>query len=242
MLRKIEHWDQGELFSLLTHQVALYNGGNTSLRAEKAQELLQSILFTLSFAEKKTLAEQFAAGQKRIFREVHIGRARYYRLLEQPPEIFNVTLEETVCNLAGFFRHYDVYFSAHEIPCDIDYPLLYSCWELEGIRFINTYIQRLQWENSLCDCFSPETRRNIYANYALAGAWDHLNLAEPLLMGGIKALILEQNPREPDETVLLKGLKPNQPLTFYAKELCRRFELKGTSYFEAAVAGWEVLL
>ena len=94
-------------------------------------------------------------------------------------------------NLGMFFRKYDVYYSAHQIPCSIDYPLMNPISEdIKGISYIEEYIRRVRIENQFINCFDYESvvqmLKNVKANYRE----DYYNLCEPVLVSAVGRMIL----------------------------------------------------
>ena len=72
------------------------------------------------------------------------------------PPFAGRSYRETLSEIGGFFRAYDLRFFAHRVPCLIDYQLDQPVpGECQGIFFINEYLRRLTVENAFCARFDP---------------------------------------------------------------------------------------
>ena len=60
------------------------------------------------------------------------------------PPIRNIALRDTLASLGEIKRRYDVYFAAHEIPCDIDYQLSMPVdSQLIGLDYVEAWLMQL---------------------------------------------------------------------------------------------------
>ena len=194
-----------KLWELLRWQAGRYNGtDSTSMPIEKAQELLASLMYTLSVAvreENKNVAPEdllqsdfrkvLKRGQSILERRKKEGEAAWNALCLEAPQINNVFYVSTIRNLGLFFKRYDIFYAAHEIPCSIDYPLLDPVPEdLQGISFIEEYIRRVRIESRLINhcplgavlCLLKNTTGNIREDY--------LNLCGPVLTNALGRCLL----------------------------------------------------
>ncbi len=166
----VEHVQMG-CMELLATQCARYTGGqSTSLPREQAEDILQSIVFTLGVWLKgypepqdaltalgqgsQALAEGLQAGLRRVQTKTRATR-QFYRLAQRrmvntDNELYNGT---AYGGMAGFFKLYEPRFGAHHIHITADYPLLFYPEGYQGIEFIQLYIQRLDYENRFCRAF-----------------------------------------------------------------------------------------
>ena len=204
------------LWSLLAAQAKRKTqGDSSSLRIEDAQELLQSIQYTLSvhlqaqaFPVRKLLTENlfpiFQAAQKTLFAQVETTHRLYLAALSQVKTFDNRSLADTLAGIGQFFKLYDYRLYAHEIPADIDYQLCQPVPETYlGVSYIHEYLMRLLIENAMITRFD-----SVRVSALLARACpDHrdllINLYEPvtanvlgqaLIQGGLT--LLEVTPTE----------------------------------------------
>ena len=193
-------YDPAVCAALLRTQLRRYtNGDNASVSVETAQSVAASMLYTMD--EGRALlggeagAEQcFSVGQWKLRRNK--ARAKSLLIVAQrtavpfAPRCYRATLGR---GLARFFIKYDVFFSAHETPADIDYPLLCPVDErVTGVRYIEEYIRRLINENEFCAALDSGFVQELAALRGpdsmdnLAGALLPLCLAAQLLGGDVK--------------------------------------------------------
>ncbi len=211
---------QRKLWVLLDKRTESYTmGDSSSVRVEMAEELLKSACFIIglnfdagadSETIKKLLVSEdydvlFKTGFNEVKSRVKIGEALYEKAAESMLAIDNHSYMNTCKALKTFFKQYDIYNFAHEIPCVIDYPLALPVSEkLQGIDYINEYLRRYILENEFCGRFDAETvimllksndrdyRDNLLNIYEAVAA-NALGLT--LLKGNIYALDITDNDR-----------------------------------------------
>lgn len=245
-----------KLLELLTWQSAKYNGmDSTSMPVETARELLASLVYTLSVAAREDGMSDNELLQS-DFREV-IGRGQeilnqkritlelsWSALCLEAPNIPNVYYVDTMKNLGEFFKHYELYYFAHQIPCSIDYPLLGPIEEsVQGISFIEEYMRRIRMENQLLNFFRTEIvtlfLKRVQVNYRE----EYGNLSEPVLVNAIGRVICGLGPDSLDlteqEVALLakifteKSAAEIRELLFRAMErICEIASVEEVTYFE----------
>ena len=151
-------WDGAlseKLLALLTRQTRLYTSGeSSSIPWETARERMASILYTLRLdgAEpgergrqlaEANLEEELLRGQKRIRRKMQFARRLWQRLAASGAAGESRALGETLLGIGEFWRRYDWRFAAHEIPCNIDYPLALPVPEnLQGADYLTESLTR----------------------------------------------------------------------------------------------------
>ena len=192
-----------KLWELLKWQAEKYNGiDSTSMPLEKAQDLLESLQYTIAVVRieeglsaevllKENLKEIIKHGQVILTKKRKLWYIEWNQLCARAPKIKNVFYVDTMKNLGMFFRKYDVYYSAHQIPCSIDYPLMNPISEdIKGISYIEEYIRRVRIENQFINCFDYESvvqmLKNVKSNYRE----DYYNLCEPVLVSAVGRTIL----------------------------------------------------
>ena len=192
-----------KLWELLKWQAEKYKGvDSTSMPVEKAQELLESLQYTIAVVRieeglsaevllKEELKEIIKRGQTILTKKRKLWYIEWNQLCARAPGINNVFYVDTMKNLGMFFRKYDVYYSAHQIPCSIDYPLMNPISEdIKGISYIEEYIRRVRIENQFINCFDYESvvqmLKNVKSNYRE----DYYNLCEPVLVSAVGRMIL----------------------------------------------------
>ena len=152
------------LAELTARQAARYLAGDTSLPEETAAELLRSLVFTLTLArrEDELTDEAFAGakpeallarGQALLQKKLPRLRLLWQQVCRGAPPYASDCLRETLDGIGVFFRRYDLYFFAHQIPCAIDYPLcLPVADEPAGALYLERWLRQLAAENQLLSC------------------------------------------------------------------------------------------
>lgn len=90
-------------------------------------------------------------------------------------------LGETLLGIGEFWRRYDWRFAAHEVPCDIDYPLALPVSEnLRGVDYLTEWLGRLEAEVRLRDAFPRMAREAAWERFHPERYDLPLNLYVPL--------------------------------------------------------------
>ena len=186
-------WDaalSGKLLALLRRETRLYTSGESgSIPWETAQGMLASLLYTLRLdgedpgergrqLAEADLEEELRRGRQRLRRKMDYARRLWRRLAESGAAGDSRALGETLLGIGEFWRRYDWRFAAHEVPCDIDYPLaLPVSEELRGVDYLTEWLGRLETEVRFRDAFPREAAWERFhpERYDLP-----LNLYEPL--------------------------------------------------------------
>ncbi len=215
---------QGRLLALLGKRTGLYTmGDSSSVPIETAEELFRSICFTIDLLLKSDydtsgiietgnegdvnaigamnkllecddLDALLKDGQKKIQRLVEIGKWRLRKAKESALPVDNISYQDTIRSIEGFFKKYDIQFFAHEIPCGIDYQLCHAVpEELQGIKYINEYLRRIIGENRFCKRFDSE--KVIKLLEACCPDYRELliNIYEPVAVNALGIALLDDN-------------------------------------------------
>lgn len=197
-----------KLWDLLKWQVRKYNGiDSTSLPIEKVQSLLESLLYTIYLVAdidnipidlifQKNLQDVIRRGQT-ILEEKHKAARENRKLMcLKALKIRNVYYYETLKNIGQFFKKYDIYSAAHQIPCSIEYPLCYPISEkIKGITYIEEYICRIQIENDFLECFDQKQIIRLYESSIPDYEEMLFNLCDPVLTNVIGLAMIRQEVR-----------------------------------------------
>lgn len=237
------------LLSVLAGQADRWSRGeSSSIPAEKAEELLRSVLFVIGVQlrsyptpeqavralRRETPAALFACGMERVRQKTAECRRLQEAILRQLFVTPNVYYRSTVKDgINGFFRLYRPQFAAHEIHITADYPVLLGRPDSEGIEFIEEYLRRIQAENAFCVRFaSPYVHRLLCA---LTPGYIHtpMNLFEPVLLSALALAMLGRRPETLDltETELsglsrhFAGASESDAESSLAQALCRTDEM-----------------
>lgn len=203
---------QNESILLLTKQVEKWSHGkSSSIPAEKAGELLESILYTAGLAlkayaspedaidalKKEGMEYFFELGQKKIGQKLQILCLLQRSIKSNLFQTNNVFYRATVVDgINGFFKLYDPKFSAQEIHITADYPVFLSVTDLRGIEFIENYLQNIACENRFCRYFSANRVHQLLCGLDENYRQILMNIYEPVLTAALCCLLTERPARE----------------------------------------------
>lgn len=204
---------QMNCMELLALACRRYTGGqSTSLPREQAEDILQSIVFTLGVWLKDypqpedalaalgsgpaALAEGLEAGLRRVRIKARATRQFYglaqKRRLDTDNYLYNATV---LGGIPGFFKLYEPRFGSHRIHITADYPLLMPLTGFQGIEFIQLYAQRLDYENRFCRAFPARAAKAALTRHAIE--YDttvenlHANLCGVILQAALACALCE---------------------------------------------------
>lgn len=189
------------LYSLLSAQCKSFTGGqSSSLSVETVEALLSSICFSLScFANKygqnallEIPPEKALEGARDILKKrIQLCKTLYLTLLRLPFQPDNVSYRDTVNGMENFFKKYDYYFFADQVPCDIDYQLCLQVNEnLWGVEFLTEYIKRLICEGRFCGAFQRYEITALLANFGSRNNELLINVFTPVLSNALGRVLL----------------------------------------------------
>ena len=215
-----------ELLELLAQKCDEWTRGeSSSLPAEKAQDILTSIMYVISLARKEQSApagfdadesdsaadivqqdsvpvsQLFERGlvcvQKKLF-SCHMLQRRILKNIFNTPNVF---YRSTIAGgISGFFKLYSPQFSAHEIHITADYPVCLGRPELEGVEFIEEYLSRIDAENAFCRLFDSMTVHRLLLELSPDYAQLPVNVFEPVLLAALGLIIVGRLPAGLDLT------------------------------------------
>ena len=186
-----------KLWELLKKQTYKYNGADSSsIPLEKAQDILESLLYTLeAVIENGATKEEILGsnlslliekGQGILLARKKASNVDWKLMCQDLPPVKNEYFLSTMKNIGGFFKYYEVYYEAHNIPCDIDYwPTCPISEELKGISYIEEYLHRIQIENDFINNFDFNKVEMLYSKYVPDYKDTLFNLCEPVLVNSI---------------------------------------------------------
>lgn len=189
---------------LLKEKVYSYNKGNSlSVKAEIADELVKSIIYTLSFSSDISLNEVLIAedigdmyneGKEKIRFETLRGKGLYSYALRNRIYTGNISYNSTLKEIGKFFKNYNYLLFAHFIPCSIDYQLCFSVSnELEGIKYINAYLNNLIYENDVLKNFDIRKIKFLLEKHFEKSDELLINIFEMIMPNIILSQVIDKN-------------------------------------------------
>lgn len=247
-----------QLYLLLGKQVRSYHkhhhmGVNTSVPMELAQELLESLKYTVETAGGASayvsLEQTILAGQA-LLEQKHQRAGELLRLITATaPDWKPECRWEAIRSLTDYLNGYDCLHLAHRIP-EVFYPLPFSVpEEVIGIDHGLVYLNALWCENQIMDRTHGEAQEELRERICALGWEEALNPCEQLVMNGIGRVLLGESLEElifneAQRGILLLSLRDKSVelrdiLLRAADELSRQLDLKdkNAAAYITAVAG-----
>lgn len=236
------------LLRLLAARTERYTmGDSSSVTVETAQALLESIQYTLwlgceaqgyqlaALPTGVALPDLLAAGQAEAERRVKSGRTLLLRAKVLLQDIDDAALQETLAEIGQFFKRYDLWFFAHDIPCAIDYILEAPISEdLQGIDYVIAYLRALIAEGRTVPLQrkEEEARLNILLSQEEPAYTDGDTAQDDALRSLIESLNDCQNGAEKavlvkDTVRSLRDLTEVLDVCFWEDESIQLFDLLG---------------
>lgn len=197
-----------KIWSLLGKHTERYTmGDSTSVPIEIAEELLNSICFSLELELrglnnvneiliKEDINDLLKASWRKIDSLMEGGKKLLEAVRKTSPSIENISYNDTLNEIGEFFNKnkYDYRFFANKINCSIDYQLSNPISEnLQGIEYINEYLKALLIENEFCIHFDKDNVKYILNSYCLDYKELLINIFEPILTNAIGLDILGED-------------------------------------------------
>lgn len=230
---------QLDCLALLSKLTERFNNGNSSsIRVEKAQDILLSTMFTVgvylktflpdeavAMLQKDGIESAYTQGRKRIDRLIKQTKMRHYALVGRLLPTKNTFYNDTIVGgIMGFFKLYNPEFTAHEIHITADYPVYNKTERLLGIEFIAQYLDQLYYENAFCTHFTADNIHRLLRRYDACYEDLLFNLYEPILTTALGCSIAGTDAAELVITSAVQGY------------LCRQFDGKDTAQIAKMLA------
>lgn len=241
----------GQMYVLMAKQVKSYHkhrhmGNNSSVSVELAQELMESIEYTINqvggIHTHRNVEEALRLGQEILESRLNRAKSMLELVNATAPQWQTDCCWESLRYLGHYLEQYDHLHLAHKGPEDLFYPILISPPEgIQGIDSCLFYLNILWIENQIMAGVSEG---------ALEQFWDRLpigtlNQCEHLLINGIgKALLgtgidpLAFQPEEHMQLIVELMMATEDTLKSAAKRLCQWLNLKDENacmYVEAVI-------
>lgn len=207
---------QFDCLAFLAKKTERYNSGDSSsIRIEKAQDILASMIFTIGVqlktyqspddaidsVQRDSVETVCTEGRKRIDRLVKQTKMRHVALFSHLLQTENVFYAATIVDgIKGFFKLYSPEFAAQEIHITADYPVYNKTERLLGIEFIGQYLEQLYYENLFCVHFSDEDIHHLLCGYDEHYQDLLFNLYEPVLAASLGCILAGTNVRQLEMT------------------------------------------
>lgn len=226
---------QRRFLHFLAQKCQAYVGGRSrSMRAEMAESIGESILFTLGvhlmrFEPLDALAQLKNRPIEDCF---HDGRTQVDSLLKSAELMHRMELHKSFIRenellrdtleggISGFFKLYNPEYGAHEIHITADYPVLFYPQGFKGIEFIRRYAENIALENRFLRLFPVESARRLLSLYAIKNDTTLRELCDNLYEIQLACALQAFDSPE----AMLDRLECSSPaLREYVKRTCREY-------------------
>ena len=191
-----------QIYHLLEKQVRSYHrhrhmGNNSSVPVELAQELTESIEYTVALAggvyAHANLEEALLLGQEILENKLNKAKSMLDLVIATAPQWQTECRWVAVSYLRHYLEQYDHLHLAHKGPDDLFYPILISLPEgTQGIDSCLFYLNILWIENQIIAGF-PDDVLDLFWNHLPAGT---LNQCEHLLINGMGKALIGEIPKQ----------------------------------------------
>lgn len=205
---------QADLLEILAEQTDKWcRGESSSIPSEKAQEIMNSIVFVIGMNLKsyetpgqavellkaESLKQIFEGGLKLVKRKMLICRHIQSRIMHNIFDTSNVYYQSTIKDgINGFYKLYRPQFGAHEIHITADYPVYMGRPQLNGIEFIEQYLRCIEVENEFCKYFAPKDVHHLLCGLTQDYRSVPMNIFEYVLLCALGLVLLNRNPHRLD--------------------------------------------
>ena len=228
-----------QMYLLMAKQVKSYHkhhhmGDNSSVPVELAQELMESIEYTINLVggvyTHKNLEEALLLGQEILEGRLAKAKSMLELVNGTAPQWQTECRWEALRYLEHYLEQYDYLHLAHKGPDDLFYPILISPPEdIQGIDSCLFYLNILWIENQIMAGVPDDTLDQFWDRLPTAT----LNQCEHLLINGLgKALLgsdldpLTFEPEEQMQIICAMMTTSKEKLQNAAKLLCHWLDLK----------------
>ncbi len=201
---------QLQCIDFLAYKSERYDGGeSSSIRVEVAENIMKSNLYTIGLYLKSLPDADSAVSELKSTRidEIYkkgrdlidekIRTVKHIYKLAKKNKVFtlnytyNATLDDN--GIGTFFRSYNPDYEAHETPASIDYQLCNPVINLEGIEFIQKYLENLLIENEFCRNFDTQDIHYLLYGYDEGYKDLLINIFEHVLTAGLGCLLANKS-------------------------------------------------
>ena len=207
------NYEMEELLPIVSRLAEKYTGNeSTSISYEKAQQLMEAVLYCIRVAEegksdavsalqRVSARQMYEAGLAAVEQKVKETLTLYNRILPEFCSYEIRCLEDTFFKgLPEFFRWYDIRFAPQETILTLDYPVLRDLPACRGIQKIQAYLECICLEQDFLRTFPEEYVQRVLFLYDPEYRDSLDNICEVLLMALAGHVLAEKPFTEPELT------------------------------------------
>lgn len=198
-------YDMEELVSIVAKLAEEYTSKeSTSITYEKAQQLMDAVLYCINEAEKMerySLIQENGVSAHEMYK---IGVSCVKKKIKETMEIFNNVIthfssygneclnDTVVKGLPEFFKWYDYKYEPQNTILTLDYPVLVDITEYTGIDRIHDFVICIQLEQRFLERFSTEYVVEVLSKYDREYKLMVDNICEIVLTSVLGHILLEK--------------------------------------------------
>ena len=179
------------------------SGESTSVTYEKAQQLMEAVLYcvheagqetgaSLATTEGSSAKSVYEYGYRCVIEKTKKAQKKYNTMMTSFSSYGNNNLSATVRKgISGFFLYYSPRFAPQETILTMDYPTLVSNLSYSGIDAIDRYISQIALEQKFLSAFPEEYVLRILMRHDRGYRQQFFNLAQVLLRHALCKKILQ---------------------------------------------------
>lgn len=194
-----------DLIPLVGYLAQKYTSGeSTSVTYEKAEQLMEAVLYCIREAERETehavlvpermkAEKMYHIGAEVVERKTKTALKLYHQILAEFHSYENQCLQDTMTKgIPEFFKWYDVQFAPQETILTLDYPVMKELSAYTGIDCIFQWLVCVQYEQSFLRLFPETDIISMLLHYDEEYRENIINLAEIVLFNFAGHLFAEK--------------------------------------------------
>lgn len=194
-----------DLIPLVGYLAQKYTSGeSTSVTYEKAEQLMEAVLYCIREAERETehavlvpermkAEKMYHIGAEVVERKTKTALKLYHQILAEFHSYENQCLQDTMTKgIPEFFKWYDVQFAPQETILTLDYPVMKELSAYTGIDCIFQWLVCVQYEQGFLRLFPETAIISMLLHYDEEYRENIINLAEIVLFNFAGHLFAEK--------------------------------------------------
>lgn len=191
---------------LIEHVVGLYTFGEScSVSESEGYQIASSVLYVLGLTceddapqvatllARDNVIEIWTARRTALGARVGAVMQTWREVVATMPPVHNIALRDTLASIGELPARYDTFFAAHEVPCEIDYPLSAPVPEsLKGLDYVQAWLDQLLREARFLARFNAAEMEAYLQSWCPDFRGLLINLHDPIRQAWEQGLLREK--------------------------------------------------
>ena len=191
---------------LIEHVVGLYTFGEScSVSESEGYQIASSVLYVLGLTceddapqvatllARDNVIEIWTARRTALGARVGAVMQTWREVVATMPPVHNIALRDTLASIGELPARYDTFFAAHEVPCEIDYPLSAPAPEnLKGLDYVQAWLDQLLREARFLARFNAAEMEAYLQSWCPDFRGLLINLHDPIRQAWEQGLLREK--------------------------------------------------